>query len=116
MRKLGNLLIAFTFIVVSACDDGGGGLSTHSKAWDCVELSCEASFVIENLGDSTTNLTYMIKLGRSYDEDTKEAANIVVGEASGNVRLASREQRTVVRTILVSEEPNTMSAGVASAN
>lgn len=114
-KQVGALL-AGVLLSCSACDDGGVSAGIQSKNWDCVDLNCDASFVIENSGDSPIELTYQVKLFRSHDEVTNEGVDIIVGQASGDIRLASQEKRTVSTQIAVSEKPNGMSAGFATTN
>jgi hypothetical protein len=114
--KQGSVLLACVLLFCSACDDGGVSAGIQLKKWDCVELSCDTSFVIENSNDSPVKLKYQVSLYRSYDEVTKERVEIVVGEASGEIRLASLEKRTVVTRIAVTEKPNGMSAGFSTTN
>jgi 3-mercaptopyruvate sulfurtransferase SseA len=67
-RKQGGALLACVLLSCSACNDGGVSAGIQSKNWDCVDLNCDASFVIENSGDSPIELTYQIQLFRSHDE------------------------------------------------
>ena len=110
------VIIAAAFFFISACDAGGSHLSVGSQHWDCEDLNCEASFVVDNLNESEADLTFSIRLFKSIDESGNQIPETVVGEASGRLKLQSQEKRTVVAQISVAEEPNRMSVGVATAN
>jgi hypothetical protein len=110
------MILAGVLLFIVACEDGGSSLSLHSKNWDCEGLNCEASFVVENLHESDADLVYSIRLYKSIDDSGKRVPEVLVGEASGRIEIQSQEKQTVTTQISVSEEPNGMSAGVATAN
>ena len=110
------VIIAGAFSFIAACDDGGSHLSVGSQHWVCEDLNCEASFVVDNLHESEADLTYSIRLIKSFDESGNRIPEVVVGEASGRLELEPQEKRTVIAQVSVAEVPNAMSAGVATAN
>jgi hypothetical protein len=114
MKRL--VILAGVLLFITACEDGGSSLSLHSKNWDCEDLKCEASFVIENLHESDTDLMYSIRLYKSIDDSGNQVPETLVGEASGRIEIQSQVKQTVTAQISVSEEPNGMAAGVATAN
>ena len=109
-------IIACAVLFIAACEDGGSHLSVGSQHWDCEDLHCEASFVVENLHESEADLTYSIRLFKSIDKNGNRVPEVVVGEASGSLKLQPQEKRTLIAQVSVAEEPNAMSAGIATAN
>ena len=81
------VIIAGAFSFITACDDGGSHLSVGSQHWVCEDLNCEASFVVDNLHESKADLTYSIRLIKSSDGNGNQLPEIVVGEASGRLKL-----------------------------
>lgn len=109
-------IIAGTFFLAAACDNGGSHLSMDPQGWECEGTDCTASFVVQNLHDNEANLNYSIRLFNSIDDSGARIEETLVGEASGTLSLQPQEKRTVTEQITVSGEPNGMSAGYSTAN